>query len=496
MRNIVLALIAPLFYVYPAFCQKIVDVKADWIEFDNGGLTLYKASSNGNHRELLIELEELYDHEYSAYVYSNVVSDFSREDTGIISVDALPLLSPKYVKDILGAKSFVKSSEKTIAQLQYFNEAFFSLRTYEFREGYDPKTDRSEEQWQLTDTDFYNYFVLRINGNRIAIVLIMNDYGPDIEGVIIPTKTEVYARVDDLELKEEDINSMDKAWVRKFSEGFHYHDSYADLYHVSENRLKDLIFDQDLLQKRFDTLFSKRSFVVGKTKDQYSIFNLKLEEITPAHTRSVVIDDEGAAQLLIKNKVKWLNTSGQVLDKKEEIVYLVCGTVTYVDRQITNDNTGYFLRESIDDMSGEERKPNDYILLDKDEFDEVTFLNSSKLLNYDGNSGIGSNYSLPGNEYNYLIVGKDSKYGLLEFTLVENAAVQTIRLPVEFDSIKSTGYYSPIRFEKDGLVGYYPINKEPRYKELGYFEGAFARFTLPNNKKGWLDLYGNEYEDR
>ena len=48
---------------------------------------------------------------------------------------------------------------------------------------------------------------------------------------------------------------------------------------------------------------------------------------------------------------------------------------------------------------------------------------------------------------------------------------------------------------KNGLSTYYPIMKDIKYKKIEKFDNNFARFTLPNGQKGWLDKEGNEYLD-
>jgi hypothetical protein len=50
-----------------------------------------------------------------------------------------------------------------------------------------------------------------------------------------------------------------------------------------------------------------------------------------------------------------------------------------------------------------------------------------------------------------------------------------------------------IRFKENNLCGYYGIHMKGRYKKLDEFQGYFARFELPNGKKGWLDRNGKEY---
>ncbi|HTO35926.1 MAG TPA: hypothetical protein VLZ72_06795 [Flavobacterium sp.] len=66
-------------------------------------------------------------------------------------------------------------------------------------------------------------------------------------------------------------------------------------------------------------------------------------------------------------------------------------------------------------------------------------------------------------------------------------------LPKNLDSVKRAKHLA--RIEKDGLVAYFPLSMNVKYKYLEDFNGNFARFTLPNGQKGWLDINGNEYLD-
>jgi hypothetical protein len=45
------------------------------------------------------------------------------------------------------------------------------------------------------------------------------------------------------------------------------------------------------------------------------------------------------------------------------------------------------------------------------------------------------------------------------------------------------------------LHGFFPQNCKGEYEFLEDFIVCFARFQKPNGKKGWLDIYGNEFLD-
>jgi hypothetical protein len=53
-----------------------------------------------------------------------------------------------------------------------------------------------------------------------------------------------------------------------------------------------------------------------------------------------------------------------------------------------------------------------------------------------------------------------------------------------------------VLFEKEGLKGSWPQNKDVRYTKLDNFDKGFARFTLPDGKQGWLAKDGTEYLDQ
>lgn len=97
---------------------------------------------------------------------------------------------------------------------------------------------------------------------------------------------------------------------------------------------------------------------------------------------------------------------------------------------------------------------------------------------------------------------KSGKYNIynLNFLLPlknsENLAYYNVRnLPVDLESVEGINYKGLFKIKKNSLVGYFPINKEPKYKRLEDFQENFARIEFPNGQKGWLDLNGNEYLD-
>lgn len=95
---------------------------------------------------------------------------------------------------------------------------------------------------------------------------------------------------------------------------------------------------------------------------------------------------------------------------------------------------------------------------------------------------------------------KNGKYNLntIEYLISKNPNNEIENynntLPKNLDSICKINQ-DVYLIEKNNLFTYYPLIKEIKYKSLEKFKENFARFELPNGKKGWLSLDGKEYFD-
>jgi hypothetical protein len=96
---------------------------------------------------------------------------------------------------------------------------------------------------------------------------------------------------------------------------------------------------------------------------------------------------------------------------------------------------------------------------------------------------------------------KNGKYNLntIDFLIDPKIDEQNLKfnnlLPKNLDSIVTINQ-DLYKISKNNLFTYYPLVKEIKYKKLEAFQEDFARFELPNGKKGWLSLDGKEYLDK
>ncbi len=99
---------------------------------------------------------------------------------------------------------------------------------------------------------------------------------------------------------------------------------------------------------------------------------------------------------------------------------------------------------------------------------------------------------------------KDSKYGFwgslsIDYKFVAN---RKNKIVYRFKKSKDRKRYDILKFKdkerillgENALLGYYKLTPV-KYKVLGDFEENLARFELPDGRKGYVDLKGNEYYD-
>jgi hypothetical protein len=126
----------------------------------------------------------------------------------------------------------------------------------------------------------------------------------------------------------------------------------------------------------------------------------------------------------------------------------------------------------------------------KNKADELFFQNNDKQITF------SENYSEPKNTIYYK---KGNKYGFLGTMSVVRKKHKIVYL---FKKSKDHQKYDILKFKKkerlllgkNGLLGYYKLTPI-KYKTLGDFKESLARFTLPDGRKGYIDLKGNEYYD-
>lgn len=510
-----LTLLILLIFLYSGqnlVAQNVFDIQADLIGVKGNNLNFYKKTKDNQYERFQVIPEFKNGSNLVIKEINSFITSEPKYQDEIIKVDDLLNSKPRKLKNKIINNSFVKKINKRDLRNRndilfifesYNKESLFSLEKYELRDFFEPETKQKEEKWFFVNRVFSDYYFLRINRKKTIVVFINADSDgfQTIDGFILPIDASFItvkgfsdfskpfvelqnANLDSLKLEKIDQPSKRKNW--------------EDLYKISADFKLLNQFNQSLLNQKYDTLSMKNGFIIGKKKENITILNDKLIDITPTNLRAAFVSDNGYCQVLINNEIKWLSSDGELNDDIIPKSYRVCGFVSNYEYDIIKEDGNYIFKLSIRGTDGENNLTK-LKLFPISKYDNVSFLNKSTHLSYDSNSYITKE------GINSLVVSKNGKFGLLEYNIVSfqnkiNGNIETSFrfksiLDLIYDEILFFNYYQPILLKKDDLYGYNGLNAEPKYKSIDEFNVNFAKFTLPNNRKGWLDKNGIEYLD-
>ena len=171
------------------------------------------------------------------------------------------------------------------------------------------------------------------------------------------------------------------------------------------------------------------------------------------------------------------NTVSVKISKEQNQFYLETDAVELLVRGMPVFETKFKILNSEDYES--------FQYLDEDS----SILLHSELCNYDINYPVLIYTKLKSGKYNL-----ETIESLIDSKLDDAGSSSNRALPKNLDAV-SVITNEIYLIERGELFGYYPLNKEVKYKILESFQGNFARFELPNGQKGWISKQGKEYLD-
>lgn len=485
--------------------QKIVDVKADFIDFDGTELMLYQKKDKETYNKINLEIE-LNGTKPSRIVFDK--SSIKKEDLpkNAINVRRLKKMSIEELLLRTKAQSYINKEEEWLRILRFPNMGLLSMEEFHYyqKDGGDNTVSESDK-WNIYERTPFHYFMLLLNKKYPLILFIENRPDSGISGYTMPIKDDLKIVYDDNYFMPKQKNDIEqgleeilKSEIKDDSDPPFIEDNYL----IGNNQIKDVVFHNALIDQKFDTLYFKDGYIFGKKGKEMFVFNEYLESLVPKNTKAVYsYYHDDSYQLLVNNSIKYLKPDGKVTDSIGPSQSVVCGTVMIYDRELIETSDSISLKGK-DDGWLVARETLEYTvpLFPQGLYDRIAFINNEKQQRFDGNDLTTKNYNL----LDLLIVEKSNKKGLVRFSLNKhenNQVGHTINpktetaLPLEYDEIQTFGFYHPALIKKNGLVGYFELNERAKYKSIERFQGNFARFTLPNGSKGWLDLKGKEYFD-
>jgi len=330
------------------------------------------------------------------------------------------------------------------------------------------------------------------------------------EGYIIPTKEKLnflfenyglnnafksYATINYKKLKANEIQLL------KFDLELN-----GDFYKIDTLKSKKLriinCYNQIVINKEFDSIAYTSSFIIGYKNKKIDIYNYTFERL---NLKNVTAFSFGIfytkLQIVQNNTLRLINLIGDDFKTDDIAVYpsfnhfFPSQTASLV---VTQENDQFYIQsdEMYDILKNWQSFENKYKIINSEKYESIQFLNELTFITLNSEM---NNYSI---KYPILIYTKlkNGKYNLntIDFLIDTKISNQSIELnnllPKNLDSIVSINK-DIYKIGRENLFTYYPLVKEIKYKKLENFIENFARFELPNGKKGWLSLDGKEYYD-
>lgn len=361
-------------------------------------------------------------------------------------------------------------------------------------EFYNPENERVLKLYKgyiILNNQFHKLVPVTINNSYIILLVyncdVRNYYGNNTPtAIIFPYK--------------------DKFYLEKFSEKSRYHsrtgnnlksDIDLSLYFPKGMRFikKGKIglktsnaAGRTILPPIFDSIHIENSSFLRAYKNQKISFFLNDGSPVPTpDIRAEYADNNSKQSVLIGNKVSWLNSDGTISDE-----YNYRGRGMGCDYGITDSisiRNGYYI---FDNVSGNyETNTGKYQITKASNFKSLVFLNQKTTIY--GSCDWNPDYKQP--KHVFIATSNDGSKNIVRINYTENKTKIIKLFSLNNLEILSDDIGEPLRFEKNGLKGLWPMNKTAIYKRLGNIGKGFVRFTKANGKKGWLCLDGNEYRD-
>lgn len=441
------------------------------------------------------QIEDISDYEEIAKGLTFDLKAITNEDVDNIKKDSKTILAKDIIRynfsKLKNTKFITRVNDDDNYQFIKYNKDFFLIGIIE-----DSLTKPRNEY-------LFHYCLLDFGHGRKIIY--------HSEGCIIPTKEK-------LNFFFEDYNFLNRSFenytITKFKKlkanELHLLKSdltlNKDFYKIDTLKNKKLkiknCYNQIAINKKFDSISYNSFFIVGYKKKKINIYNYTFEKLHLKNVKAVSLNEfYPNIQIIQNNKLRNINLIGNDF-KNDDISYYPSFNHFFPAQvatlNVTYENEKFFIQSNnfYDILKNFQSFENKFVVVNSEEYDSIQYLNDptsitlySEMTNYYKKTPLLVYTKLKSGKYNlntidFLIDPKISKH---------NIEINNL-LPKNLDSIVPLNQ-DLFKISKNNLFTYYPLVEEIKYKKLENFIENFARFELPNGKKGWLSKDGKEYYD-
>lgn len=403
--------------------------------------------------------------------------------------------------------NYIKRSEDTKDYDEYklcrVNNTFFAI----FHNKYEKKNI-------YTDVDDFMPFIFIEFYNRKIIYTYRKEHI-----FIIPTKKSIQIfNLHDKYIpnyKTEKIK-LTNAEIYKFSQETLY-DLKDDFFIIDTLPTKKVqlknIHNEILIAQPYDSI-SLQPIIQCYTNSLIDLYNLTFKKISK-HPLKALSSHLGSTQILEKNKLKWIDWTGKTIKKREFFPRVLLPEAIQSEYEyelsISKTKEKFILKiRNFDYGKATEHTETDSLsLVNSIGIKQFYFQNNASkdtIRNYQEFYRIDElKFTIKdlvdfGHQKVYFLK-EDGSFGMNYlgcFFKNENSAnnYSGYKTFEDYQNLQAVIYKYPFyKMKSNNLYKFFSLQKDFRYTKLNNFQGGFARFKLPNGKKGWLDLKGNEYLD-
>lgn len=366
-------------------------------------------------------------------------------------------------------------------------------------------TDRYQNRKVVTKIEDYMPYIFIQFDNKKIIFTYEND-----ELLIIPTKKNIKIfsfdnyipnyKAEKLKIKNLEIYEFTQHTIHDLEDHFFVIDTLPS----KKVQLKN-IYNEILISQPYDSIAVK-PIIHCYNNNKEDLYNLTFKKIN-THPLQASVVHLGSIQILDRNKLKWIDWTGKEVKKPtffmsysfpeafvelepRELTINKKGNTFYLVDTFFNDQTKIFQKDSIS-------------LINTSDIDALNLIENSsfnKIIKHNMKSNSDELKYPKGLIYfRYDVVLYRMKNGRYGFNFIEKFVNPNFKNN-EFDIVQDLQSIKNVltfyKLEKNNLFMLYPLQKTFRYKLLGEFQYNYARFKLPNGKKGWLKKDGKEYLDQ
>jgi hypothetical protein len=506
MKNLKLIL-ALLLFTQLNFAQQTYKVTEGELQFINPekGIILKK---DKDYLQLTIQSDINNNNKMKFSTIINKISDadfinYSHNIKNVYFNDIIPNYDFKKIKKIRFVS--VEKDEFGEYELTQFNNETFVIYQYEFRE--------DTNKMELIDCDEYSKYFYADFGENKKIIIISDNFN----SFIIPTKNKLHLlgnnSLENYEILKQNKLTNKHIWLTT-NRIYNEQEFKIDTLKNKKVQLKN-IYDNVLIKDIYDSI-NVNNIIYCYRKNNVDLYNLaftKLNKrrINAAHTYM------GNIQVLQNNELKWIDWNGEELKKPTffqgyygipESIIEVKPSELKINK---SNNTHYLIDKNFYNYHSQIVQKDSISLINTNDINTFYFINNSSLnriINRNLKTDEINLLSPKGLMYcRYDVVYYKKNNGLLGFNFIEKFINPNFKneefdlfqelQSIEFQELQSIEFKEPFyKLEKNNLFMFYPLQNNFKYKSLDQFQYYFARFELPNGKKGWLSLDGKEYLDK